>query len=195
MKLNLGSSVQKDIYRADEWVCVDLYAQGRPNVQASGFMLPFADNSFDEVRSIHVLEHLSRDQWPIMLAEMFRTLKVGGTFYVEVPDFPAQCERYLEFVAAKVDMRTHIARTGIWGKPERPGMGHQFGFDHDLLARALSKTGFQDIVHLTHIEDMISLHYRSDDPVLLFKATKSDKYKGMRVKQMSFDELRSYILI
>lgn len=200
MKMNLGSSDQKGIYRGAEWVCVDLYRHGKPNVQASGFSLPFADNCFEEVRSVHVLEHLSRDQWPLMLSEMFRTLKVGGTFYVEVPDFPAQCRRYLEFLEIKgedpqFNFNTHIARTGIWGKSERPGMGHQFGFDRDLLARALMKTGFQEIYHLTKTEDMISGHYSNDDPVLLFKATKSAKHKGIRVEQMSFDDLRTHMLI
>jgi hypothetical protein len=130
-----------------------------------------------------------------MLSEMFRTLEVGGTFYVEVPDFPAQCARYLEHVATTDTMQAHICRTGIWGKTERPGMGHQFGFDHDLLARALFKTGFQEVVHLTHPDDMISRHYSNDDPVLLFKATKSAEHKGMRVKQMSFDALRQHMLI
>ena len=208
MKLNLGSSRQKGIYKAVEWVCVDLYMEGRPDVQASGFMLPFADNTFEEVRSIHVLEHLSRDQWPFMLAEMYRTLKVGGTFYVEVPDFPAQCEQYLRRLAENTTQELtrgepvsgpvsiHISRTGIWGKSERPGMGHQFGFDRDLLARALYKTGFQEVYRLTAVEDMISSHYRNDDPVLLFKATKvADPLDIVDLKSLSFDELRTHLLI
>ena len=192
MKLNVGAQ-QEGRYRADEWICLDLHPESGPNVVGSGFALPFADCSFDEVRSIHVLEHLTRDQWPIMLAEMFRVLKEHGTFYVEVPDFEVQCRRYLAAVAGGNKEETHVERTGIWGKTERMGMAHNYGFDLPNLRTALNKIGFQGIKHLNEPEEMISAHWKQG-PVILFRATKTSHRPQVDVRKLSFDELREHII-
>lgn len=192
MKLNVGSE-PKGQYRGDGWVCLDINPEKRPHVVGSGFALPFADCSFEEVRSIHVLEHLTRDQWPIMLAEMFRVLDEGGTFYVEVPDFEVQCRRYLGALAGFNTEQIHVERTGIWGKTERVGMAHHFGFDVALLRSALNKIGFQAIKHLDERPDMISAHFKQG-PIILMRATKTDYRSPVDVRELTFDQLREYII-
>ena len=193
MKLNVGSSYPRGQYRRDDWVNLDLVPAGSPNVVASAYEMPFLDDTFDLIHCVHVLEHVARDKWPLMLAEMFRVLEPGGFCFVEVPDFPGQCRAYLKGLIRDTQ-QTHIHRTGIWGKSERPGMGHQFGFDEDLLFRAFRKIGFRAPALLTSPEEMISGHYR-DVPVILIKATKSDYRPPKNVADMSFDDLRSFILI
>jgi len=90
--------------------------------------------------------------------------------------------------------RQHLIRTGIWGKPERLGMGHQFGFDQGLLRRAMNKTGFDRVTFLTEPEDMISHHFRAA-PVLLARGTKTPGVDPPKnIKELSFDELREYII-
>jgi predicted SAM-dependent methyltransferase len=193
MKLNVGSSCARGQYKRAEWINFDLNPQGRPNVVGDGFQMPFRDNTFDEIHSVHVLEHLPRDKWPLMLEEMFRTLKEGGTFYVEVPDFERQCMEFLATLEHGNRLDVHLVRTGMWGKSERPGMGHQFGFDKDLLGRALRTMGFRDIELLWKQEEMISTHWRSGH-VLLARATKTDFRPTRKVSDMSFDEIREHII-
>jgi SAM-dependent methyltransferase len=193
MKLNVGSSCARGQYKRAEWINFDINPQGRPNVIGDGFQMPFRDNTFDETHSIHVLEHLPRDKWPLMLEEMFRTLKEGGTFYVEVPDFEKQCETYLVNLKHGTNEQAHLIRTGIWGKTERPGMGHQFGFDGGLLERALHRTGFKGTEFLCKQEDMISSHWRSGH-ILLFRATKTDFRPTRKSSEMIFNELREHII-
>ncbi len=51
--------------------------------QCSGLQLPFADSTFDRVVCSEVLEHI--EDYPAVLAEIFRVLKPGGNFAASVP--------------------------------------------------------------------------------------------------------------
>lgn len=48
--------------------------------------LPFADGSFDRALCLDVLEHLTFEEQPRALAELFRVLKGGGDLLVSVPN-------------------------------------------------------------------------------------------------------------
>lgn len=48
--------------------------------------LPFADGSFDRALCLDVLEHLTYEEQPRALAELFRVLKSGGDLLVSVPN-------------------------------------------------------------------------------------------------------------
>ena len=48
--------------------------------------LPFADESFDRALCLDVLEHLTFEEQPRALAELFRVLKNGGELLVSVPN-------------------------------------------------------------------------------------------------------------
>jgi len=48
--------------------------------------LPFPDGTFDRALCLDVLEHLSFEEQPRALAELFRTLKRGGELLVSVPN-------------------------------------------------------------------------------------------------------------
>ncbi len=54
-------------------------------IHASGFALPFADNSFDKVICAEVLEHIP--EYQRVLAEIRRVLKPGGIFATSVPRY------------------------------------------------------------------------------------------------------------
>ena len=193
MKLNLGSSTPRGQYRDTDWICLDLDPKLKVDVVGSGLSLPFKDNSFNEIHSIHVLEHLTRDKWPIVLSEIFRVLDLGGTFFLEVPDFEEQCRKYLKRIEQGDIELLHLIRTGIWGKTERFGMAHYFGFDKELLKRALNKIGFSKVERLINKDCMISTHYRYD-PVLLFKSFKESNSLKIDIKNLSFEELNKCFL-
>lgn len=57
-------------------------------IVADGERLPFADNSFDLIVSIGVLEHVRRPN--VYLSEAYRVLKPGGSMFLS-------CENYLTF--------------------------------------------------------------------------------------------------
>ena len=48
--------------------------------------LPFAEGSFDRALCLDVLEHLTFEEQPRALAELFRVLKSGGDLLVSVPN-------------------------------------------------------------------------------------------------------------
>jgi SAM-dependent methyltransferase len=59
--------------------------------------LPFADATFDRALCLDVLEHLTFDDQPRALAELFRTLKKGGELLVSVPNL-AHLQSRVHFV-------------------------------------------------------------------------------------------------
>jgi SAM-dependent methyltransferase len=48
--------------------------------------LPFSDGTFDRAMCLDVLEHLSYDDQPLALAELFRVLRPSGELLVSVPN-------------------------------------------------------------------------------------------------------------
>lgn len=172
LNLNIGSSVAKGQYRSSDWINLDLYNHKNVDVVASGFALPFQDNTFDLIHSVHVLEHLTRDKFPIMLKEMARVIKpIDGWVYVEVPNFAKTIELLHEAYGAGDEDSVHKWRTSIYGKTERPGMAHHFGFDELTLRRYLAHAGLPVCERLTDEKDMISKHYLQE-PILLIKSKK-----------------------
>lgn len=49
---------------------------------------PFEDNSLDEIRAHHVLEHIHTEKKTFVMYEAWRVLKPGGVLDIEVPAFP-----------------------------------------------------------------------------------------------------------
>jgi ubiquinone/menaquinone biosynthesis C-methylase UbiE len=68
--------------------------------QASVLQLPYADASFDRALCLDVLEHLTPDDQPRALAELFRVVRPGGEVFVTVPNL------------AHLQSRVHFLLTG-----------------------------------------------------------------------------------
>jgi predicted SAM-dependent methyltransferase len=133
--------------------------------------IPLDTNSVDEIHCIHVLEHVTRNKYSPMLREMHRVLKPGGHLYVETPDFQRTIDKLLAAFISKDTDAIHIWTTSVYGKSERKGMSHHWGFYEGLLRREFRHQGFKDVDRLTEKEDMISGHYKQE-PVLLVRGTK-----------------------
>lgn len=82
-KLNLGCGDSKKT----GYVNVDFHSHVNPDVEhdLNVFPYPFADNSFDVIEAFHVLEHLDRPF--LVMQELHRILKPGGTLHIKVPHF------------------------------------------------------------------------------------------------------------
>ena len=143
----------------------------RINVQGDALQLPFKTNSIDEIHCVHLLEHLTRDKYPLILREMHRVLKEGAFCYVETPDFRGTVERLHQAFKNQDTEAIHIWTTSAYGRNEIDGMAHYWGFYEGLMRRSFRQQGFKDVVRLTEKEDMISSHYQQE-PVLLVRGTK-----------------------
>ncbi|MGH7550672.1 MAG: class I SAM-dependent methyltransferase [Gemmatimonadota bacterium] len=58
-------------------------ATGIALARANNRRLPFVDGSFDTVLCINFLQLVPREQWPLLLAELHRLVKPGGTLLLE----------------------------------------------------------------------------------------------------------------
>jgi predicted SAM-dependent methyltransferase len=175
VKLQVGSSEVRGIYKRAEWINLDLQdvSNDGVNVIGSGLELPFADNSFDEVHCIHVLEHLTRDKPPVMMDEMYRVLASGGVLYVEVPDFKGTVAKLAAAFMEADEHEIHKWTTSVYGKSERYGMAHHCGFYQHTLFVLFRMTGLSGVLRLTADEHMISPHFRQE-PVLLMRGFKNE---------------------
>lgn len=94
MKLNLGSGYE----RLPGWDSIDL----DPDTPATynldvRDLSGFADDTYDEIRAVDILEHLSyRDTVPA-LQEWARVLKPGGRMYVQVPAADRMMAAFVEW--------------------------------------------------------------------------------------------------
>ncbi len=173
MKLNVGCSWPGGRYKLNEWINLDLVGNERINVQGSAVALPFETGSFDEIHCLHVLEHLTRDKYATALREMHRVLKPGGFCYIEVPDFRKTVELLHASFNNQAVEAIHIWTTSIYGKNERAGMAHHWGFYEGLLRKEMRLQGFTDVVRLTVPEEMkvVPTRYKTE-PVLLVRGSK-----------------------
>jgi predicted SAM-dependent methyltransferase len=172
MKLQVGSSVARGIYKGADWTNLDIKPhRGVDIIADASEHIPLDTNSVDEIHCVHVLEHITRDKYPKMLREMHRVLKPGGHLYVETPDFQATVDNLLAAFISRDVEAIHIWTTSVYGKNEREGMAHHWGFYEGLLRREFRHQGFNDVERLVFPNEMISTHYKQE-PVLLVRGTK-----------------------
>jgi len=68
----------------------------------------YADNSVDEIRASHLLEHFSHRQTAAVLAEWVRALKPGGLLKVAVPNFTWIIEQYNSEKAGEYNLEGYL---------------------------------------------------------------------------------------
>jgi predicted SAM-dependent methyltransferase len=69
------------------YINIDKFYDDPMVMKADALMLPFADESVDEVMHQQLAEHLDFHQEKQAFDEWYRVLKVGGTLCMDVPDF------------------------------------------------------------------------------------------------------------
>ncbi len=168
MNLNIGSSEAGGRYKQSEWINLGLVKHDKMEVQGDALFLPFKDCTFDVIHCIHVLEHVTRDKQLPMLKEIYRVLKYKKSAYIEVPNFEEVINNLYRAFSRKDKGSIHIWTTSVYGKNERHGMAHYWGFSEDLLYSKMKEAGFPDP---KPNEYMISSHYKQE-PVLLMVGNK-----------------------
>lgn len=56
-------------------------------LKSANYSLPFKDDSFDFITAISVIEHIQKEQIPLLLGEFKRILKQDGVILIHVPPF------------------------------------------------------------------------------------------------------------
>lgn len=123
----------------------------------------FTDKSVDQVNTTHVLEHLPNDQIKPAMRSVYRILKPGGMWTIEVPDFPWVLQDFLNTPEPK---RWGWKLQTVFGLQSHPGEFHQTGFSQERLGRLLVNAGF------THVKTSIHFSKRHSQQVIRATALK-----------------------
>jgi len=136
MKLNIGCGKKYD----PDYCNIDLYEDLVADRLMSAFNLDFDDNTCDEIKAIHIIEHLSFFETIYALSEFFRVLEPNGKLILETPDLEKTCQHYLK---ANGEQKKEILGW-FFGIPHK-GLQHKLCFPPFLLIELLENTGFNNI--------------------------------------------------
>lgn len=127
MKLNLGCGTQPiDGYEnLDAKNCRPIYP-----------LTEFADESVDEVRASHVLEHFGHGEINSVLKEWTRVLKPGGKLRIAVPDFEKVASVYADGNPSRLPIQGFV----MGGQTDEYDF-HKSLFDHESLEALLLGAG------------------------------------------------------
>jgi len=107
----------------------------------------FADNSVDEILTVHLIEHFYYWHLPAILAEWKRILKPGGIMITETPNLLFACQEIMKnpFKAALPNGQT--STWVLYGNPyeEDELMCHHWCFTPQTLSQILGEAGFSNI--------------------------------------------------
>ncbi len=116
----------------------------------------YEPDTLAEIRLHHVFEHISILDLDRTLRTWNKLLKMGGTVFLEVPDFDACVRRIL---ALNDDPRTEIFYRHIFGSQFTAGEYHRNGLAPLRLTRLLEQYGFEVTLAYTQWT------YRSPNPL------------------------------
>lgn len=140
--------------------------------------IPVESDVFDEIVSIHTLEHNSWRKGQDTLKEWYRIIKVGGKVRIEVPNLRWICKAYLEngqdwhdsFLGLHPNEQKHIHMNGfhshtLWANFKLfsstvNGDIHLAAYDEFLLRNMLSAAGFKSIETVSDCDVLIMEAYK-----------------------------------
>jgi len=153
MKLNIGSAS----IRFDGFTNLDIRKAENVDVVCDCRKLPFGDNSIEEIKAHHILEHFATDETCSVLMEWKRVLKPNGIMEVQVPDGEQIYKSYIasqsnereirkgfEWVAQK--MYGCVETNRAWHGKDCWKYMHKNVFNWESLRRALEEAGFREVV-------------------------------------------------
>lgn len=114
--------------------------------------LPWPEDSMATIYTSHTLEHFSRDEGRMLLAECFRVLRSGGILRIVVPDLAPLVRRY---VSGEVAADRFVEHLEVLYKPQRSivkraltpwiQFPHKCMYDEASLVAACGAIGFRAV--------------------------------------------------
>jgi len=137
IKLNLGCGDEI----LEGYINCDMDSAGA-DMLFDAAVIPFPDNSVDEIRAYHLIEHFPFQKGLLVLKEWFRALKPNGRLVMETPDLLNTCKKFVE-----VDEQTRIVLYGhFFAWPDlSPWQTHYFLFTETQMRWSLESIGFKTV--------------------------------------------------
>lgn len=142
LKLHLACGHDYD----PSYINIDLYApeDARVDFRHDVRKLPYDDNTVDEIKAFHIIEHFDFFEGQEVLKEWYRVLKPGGKLYLETPDFLETCRAFVNS-----DEQFRIVLYGhFFAHPWVPGQTHKFLFTESQLRSQLSWANFKNVIRV-----------------------------------------------
>lgn len=129
--------------------------------------MPLPDDYADEMRAIHVIEHVYAWEALPILKEWLRILKPGGQLAIECPDM-----QKVIALAAVPEVPPSMTWWAIYGDPNHksPEMIHKWGYTKMSLLKVMTEAGFVGI----HPEP-VRFHHPIRDLRLVGSKPRSDR--------------------
>lgn len=146
IKLHLGCGT----IRKEGYINIDLRTDvDTVDLVADCFkVLPFKENTVDEILSYHLIEHVDEPNFKRLLKYWKSLLKTNGKLIAETPNLIGLAKRFI-----KVYDEEHVTKPGyIYGchsKEGREGIfndNHLWGFSQESLKQYFEEAGFRDVV-------------------------------------------------
>lgn len=154
MKLNLGCGSKL----IDGFENID-HTQLHPDVTVADIRdigSLYEQNSIEEIRMIHVIEHFFKDEARDLLTQCFDILQFGGKIVIETPNLRKICEGY---ITKELDPKLvnelllgFYISTGV--RDRTIDMLHKYWYDERTIMHMMGFVGFK---HIT-IEEAKSIH-------------------------------------
>jgi hypothetical protein len=132
LKLNIGGG----FHEIDGWINVDR----RQKMEA--YPLYYADESVDEIRASHILEHFPHNKTLEVIKDWVRVLKPGGMIRIAVPDFDKAIQVYQSDAAGG-----NPVESWIMGDYQDENHGHGAIFTETKLKMLMRMAGLRAITH------------------------------------------------
>jgi glycosyltransferase involved in cell wall biosynthesis len=133
------------------YINVDFYAppDAKCDVRFDVQKLPYPDNSVDEIKAFHIIEHFHFFEIQEVLKEWYRVLKPGGRLYLETPDFLETCRSFVEGSPVMPIEDWRVLLYGhFFAHAWVPGQTHKFLFTETQLRTNLGWAGFKQVNRL-----------------------------------------------
>jgi len=168
LKLNIGCGKSYD----PEYYNIDLYDNVLADEEMSILNLKFDENSVDEIKSIHVIEHLTYFEVIYAFSEIFRVLKQNGKLIIETPNLNKSCQDFID----SNEKQKKIVLGWLYGVPDK-GLQHKLCFPKDLLLELLENVGFMKI-------SIKNFYNQENIPTMRVECHKNDILEEYRAFQM-----------
>lgn len=134
----------------EDYINIDLYApeDAKCDVRFDVSKLPYDDNTVDEIKAFHIIEHFHFFEIQEVLKEWYRVLKPGGKLYLETPDFLETCRSFVEGNPATgmdIEQWRILLYGHFFAHAWIPGQTHKFLFTETQLRANLGWAGFQTV--------------------------------------------------
>jgi len=136
LKLNLGCGDEI----LEGYVNCDLYGD-KADMIFDAATIPFPDNSINEIRAYHLIEHFNFMEGLQVLKEWFRVLKPEGKLVLETPDLLNTCDQFVK----STENERIILYGHFFAWPWIPGQAHYFLYTESQMNWSLEEIGFKNI--------------------------------------------------